>query len=950
MVPFLKTTTARVLALLVLVFAAYTLAGFLLAPRLVRSLMIENVQKSLGVTPVVGDITVNPLRLRIEVHDFLLPAANGDRLIGFERLSVSARAASLWRLSLVFGDIEIDAPFVNASVGRDGALNLAQLHPKSPPPDHVDQSPPRIQIGLFKVNRGLLTYEDRTRNPAFETRLEPIEFDLRDFSTGADGGLFHFTARTRDDERIEWHGHISVAPLESDGEIKLTGLLARTIWQYIEGRVNFAVTRGNINIDASYRLAIKGSTELHVDLHHLDVTGLGVMPKGGGADWVSVQEGRVGPASLDVVRGRVDVDAVVFKGLQVSTWLEPDRSLNLARLVAPPSPAPESQDAGWQVSLKKLVLDGADIAFEDRSVTPVAKFALAPLSLEVRGASLDLAKPLDVKLDTDINATGHVGVVGSVTPAPLSATVAMQLSKFDLATLQPYIATMTSLILQRGRLSADLKLRYGGSRPGVTATGGVGVEDLHTIDKILGDDFLNWQSLQVNKLSYQQQPSRVELDRVVVRKLYSRAIIEADSTLNVQRVLAPTKSTTPTGPAPQRAPMFIAIHAVDIGDSAVNFSDLSINPHFSAGIQKLHGSVNGLSSQPGSRAKVDLKGEVDTFSPVSIAGDVNLLGPKLYTDIAMSFHDIELSIINPYSGKFAGYNITKGKLTTELRYRLDGRKLDAQHHIRIDQLEFGAQTASKDAVSLPVKLAVAMMKDRNGVIDLDLPVSGSLDDPQFRLWPIIGKVLLRTIEKLITAPFALLGSLFSGGPDLQFVDFPPGSFDLDAKATERLKAIAKALAERPQLKLDVPIAFIPAIDAPAMKSAKLDAQLQAAQKTKRGLAPSQIAQLDSAAQLALLRAVYVATAGAEPNYPDAVATANGKGDADGARRDFLRRELLGRILVSDNELLELGRQRALALQRALLTDTQLDPERVFLVSSDKAKPDGDAVRLEMSLH
>jgi hypothetical protein len=341
-----------------------------------------------------------------------------------------------------------------------------------------------------------------------------------------------------------------------------------------------------------------------------------------------------------------------------------------------------------------------------------------------------------------------------------------------------------------------------------------------------------------------------------------------------------------------------------------------------------------LSSRPDSRATVDLKGEVDEFSPVSIAGNVNLLSPALYSDVTMSFRNIELSIINPYSGKFAGYNITKGKLTTELHYKLDGRKLDAQHHITIDQLEFGEKTASKDAVTLPIKLAVALLKDRNGVINLDVPVSGSLDDPKFSIWPIIGKVLKNILEKLITAPFALLGSLFSAGPDLQFVDFQPGSAALDAAAADRLKSIAKALTERPQLKLDLPIAVVAQIDRPALAEVKFQAQLQAAQKAKPGAASS---------RLSLLHTLYVSDVGGEPKYPDGV-----KGDAQ--RSDYLEGEVRKHIEVTDTELQDLGQQRALTLQSALLTDTQLEPERVFLVQSDKAKLEGSAVRLEMTLH
>ncbi len=969
---FLRTKTGRVLAVILLLFILYTLAGFFLAPRLLRSLLTENIQKTLRVTPAVGDIHVNPLRLRVEIEDFSLPGTGGARLLGFEHFSVDLRLASLWHGGLVFGDIVIDAPFVNAVVAPDGTVNLMQLRPtepQTPPPEKSNQPLPRIQIGLFQVNRGLMTYEDRSRSPAFATRIDPIEFDLHDFSTGVEGGVFDFSGKTRNDERIEWHGHLSVPTLESDGQIRLTGLEVRTIWEYIESRVNFAVNAGKINVDATYRVSLKDRLDLHVDLKQFDLAGLGIRAKGGDADLIGVPELRVGATTLDLGRRDVNVDSVAIKGLTVASWLNADKSLNLASLALLPAgpvavnPAPSSPpvaaspapsvapaDSAWHVSLRDFALQEASVAFEDRSQKPAAKFALTPLSLDVQGASLDLSKPLQVKLDVAINSTGHLGVAGSVTPAPLAADIGVQVAKFDLTALQPYFARFTAMTVKSGQLGADLKVKYGANKPLLAVRGALGVVALHTTDNALQADFLNWDSVDLQKISYQQQPARVEIDRIVARKLYSRTIIESDGTLNVDRILGTSKpKDAPAVQPPAEAPMqlaanaarpapaarnpamAIAVRKVELSDSTLNFSDFSIIPNFSAGILKLNGSVTGLSSRPDSRATVDLKGEVDEFSPVTIAGEVNLLSPALYSDVEMSFRNIELSIINPYSGKFAGYNITKGKLTTELHYKLNGRKLDAQHHVTIDQLEFGEKTASKDAVTLPIKLAVALLKDRNGVIDLNVPVNGSLDDPQFKIWPIIGKVLLNTLEKLITAPFAMLGSLFSGGPDLQFVDFQAGSAALDAAASDRLKSIAKALAERPQLKLELPIAIVAELDRPALVEAKLRAQIQAGQNAKSG-----------ASRLSLLRTIYVSRAGAEPVYPETAKT-------DAQKTDFLDAEVRKHIAVSDTELRDLGQQRALALQGALLTDTQLDPARVFLVQSDKAKAEGSAVRLEMSL-
>ena len=942
----LKTKTSRALAITAVLLCLYTLSGFFLAPRLVRGLLLDNIQKTLGVVPQLGEIRVNPLTLRLEVQDFSLPAANGGKLLGFERFSVQVRLASIWHRALVFGDIVLDAPFVNTVVSADGTVNLLQLRAKNPPapaaaPEKKSAGPlPRILIGLFQVNRGLVSYEDESRTPAFATRLEPIEFDLRDFSTGDEGGQFDFSGKTRNDERIEWHGHLNVATLESDGQIRLTGLQAKTIWEYIESRVNFAISAGKLNVEADYRVSVKESTALQVELRQVELTGLGIRPKGGDTDWISVPDLHIGATTLDLGRRDVKIDSIAFKGLQVSAWLNADRSLNLSSLAAAPAstakpasaaalaaaPAPPSALApatpAWRVALRDLSLQDAGISFEDRSVKPVAKFAIAPLSLQIEGASLDLSQPVQVKLDAGINSTGHLLVGGSVTPMPLAANVGVQLSKLDLTALQPYANQWTDMSVVSGQLGADLKVNVGAAKPGVALKGAISVAALHTVDNTLQDDFINWDNLDVLGFSYQQKPARLEIDRIFARRLYSRTIVEADSTLNIERVLriaknarksvpatpgaAPVAVSSPSS-APAAAPtkaggaaMFIAIHKVEVNDSTVNFSDFSISPNFSAGIQRLNGTLNGLSSQPGTRAKLDLKGEMDAFSPVTIAGDISPLSPALYADVEMSFRNIELSIMNPYSGKFAGYNIAKGKLTTELHYQINGRKLDAQHHVIIDQLEFGDKTESKDAVSLPIKLAVALLKDRDGVIDLNLPVNGSLDDPQFSIMPVIGRVLKETLEKLITAPFAALGALFASGPELQFVDFQPGSAALDSAAADRLKAVAKALAERPALKLELPIAVVAQVDKPALAAAKLQAQLQG-QKAGSAAIPSRLSRL---------QALYAGSVGAAPKYPDGV-------KSDAQKGDFLEAELRQRIAVSDQELIDLGQQRALTLQSAL---------------------------------
>jgi hypothetical protein len=330
---------------------------------------------------------------------------------------------------------------------------------------------------------------------------------------------------------------------------------------------------------------------------------------------------------------------------------------------------------------------------------------------------------------------------------------------------------------------------------------------------------------------------------------------------------------------------------------------------------------------------------VDKYAPVDIEGEANILSAAKYTDLAMNFRNMELTTFNPYSGKFAGYAISKGKLNTELKYHVEDRKLLAEHHIVVDNLEFGEKTESKDAAPIPIKLAVALLKDRRGVIDVNLPVSGTLDDPKFRLGPIIWKAVLGLLTKVVTAPFAALGALFGGGDELAFVNFAPGSADLSAAEAEKLGKLAKALAERPQLRLDVPLTVMPPEDGAALAKTALN-----------NLVPPQPDAIDEASvrrRLTQLEAVYKTRLKQAPEYPPETKSEDGVNYA--ARVQWIEAEILKNLQPDLTQLDTLARARAQAVQGAILANADVDPQRVFVTTDRPAALNADAIRMELKL-
>ena len=714
---------------------------------------------------------------------------------------------------------------------------------------------------------------------------------------------------------------------------------------------------------------------LDVTLPSIAVTKLTLSEREGeSTEPISIDQLDLRDLAFSYAKREVALKQIEIRGARVDVMRESDGRLNLERLASSTAPrdtgatgadstvttsAPSSASpSDWLVHVDELRLAESTLIGEDRTVTPVARVELSPVALTVKGWSSRPDARVDIDLNTAINKDARLATTGVVQLDPLDAKLTVELADLALPFLQPYLAQATAMTLHSGKLGVKGNVGLHAASPAAPSLnfkGDVRVDDLRTTDHALDADFIKWRTLALTGIDFASNPDRLTIDRIAARQPYANVLIAQDATLNVTSVLGAQKSAgacdAPDGCAQSKtddpkkqtdraAPaMPMRIRTVQISDGSANFADYSIAPSFATGILGLNGTVTGLSSDPGSRAKVKLDGKVDKYAPVDITGEVNLLAAAKYTDLAMNFRNMELTTFNPYSGKFAGYNISKGKLSTELKYKVQDRKLDAQHHIVVDNLEFGDKTDSKDAAPIPIKLAVALLKDRNGVIDVQLPVSGTLDDPRFRLGPIIWKALLGLLTKIVTAPFAAIGALFGGGDELAYVDFQPGSAELNPDSVGKLESLAKALIERPQLRLDVPVTLAEETDKEALVRKAYaeqvpplgsDAPLDSAGKTKR------VTQLEAA---------YKTVIKAAPAYPAELAPA----DVDG-RLAYLESTLLERLAPDASALSALARERARVVQDALLAHTELNAERVFITTERAGSvANENTVRMEMKL-
>jgi uncharacterized protein involved in outer membrane biogenesis len=817
----MQFTRRRLIALASIAFAVlgYTAAGFWLVPMIARSQLQKFASETLHRQLSLGSVQFNPYTLELRVSEFALKENDGSALLGFRQLYIDAELASLWQRRINLSEVQLEAPDIRIAIDAAGKLNLANLLPASDAGDKTaSTAPPRIRIGLLSVTQGHVAVSDLSKGAPYRTELQPLAISLKEFSTDSDyKNAYRISAQTTLGEQLELAGDFTVQPLASSGNFAIKLLQLPPLAAYAAASLPFQVADGKLSLEGKYTFAAAVSPvkapewQLTLD----KITGLNFAIAERNA--VSSKPALVIPV-IDIVGvvvspvdRNVTIKQAVLGSPSVDIRRDSDGVLNLSRLLAssdtkaPVSklqPAAEQntpattnsnqspQPAPWQLKIIDSRIETGTVSLADATVTPAVHFTLTPVSLQIVNLGTG-SDPIHLSGDVVIDNGARLKLNGDLKVAPLQAAVNIDLDNFALSSLQPYLDAKTQLSLDSGLFSLHGHFDYGqpadASDAAVNFAGDVSVDNLHSADKTTGAAVVDWKQLAITGIKVAAnagtgQLTSFSIDNIVADQPFANIEIAKDKSLNVAQALtapgtasakpvaagkAEAKSAKPAAQATVVTPGRIG--NIKIIDGSANFSDLSIEPNFSSGIVELNGTVSGLSSQAASRAKVALQGKVDRFAPVEISGETNMLSANLFTDVRLKFSNMELTTFDPYSGKFAGYNISKGKLSAELHYQINNRMLDAQHHVVIDNLEFGSKTDSKDAAPIPVKLAVALLKDSNGVIELDLPVSGSLDDPQFRFGPLVWKACLGLLENVATAPFAALGRLFGGGGELEYV-------------------------------------------------------------------------------------------------------------------------------------------------------------------------------------
>ncbi|CAM3707744.1 DUF748 domain-containing protein [Parendozoicomonas haliclonae] len=545
----------------------------------------------------------------------------------------------------------------------------------------------------------------------------------------------------------------------------------------------------------------------------------------------------------------VIIEEVSLNGLLADIALLENGQVNLAALLksnkeAPKASAAESSNATEstiKLALNQFSLNDGTIRFSDAMNTaPDEPFSTRLDDLNI--SAEHLAWPFNetqpqpsIKLSTLMDNTTRISAQADIRPIPGNGIPAIALKgsieNFLLPTVQPYISPYLFANLHDGELSTTFTVNWQ-EDTGVEFVGDTTVSNLNILDSRSNQAIVGWEQLSLEQTSFDQQSNALDLKTVILQKPFADLEISQERKVNLAELVKPQPQSTAEiakteEDAEPSTPFHLMQARFSITEGRLLFSDQSFKPGFEAPINNLQGQILNLDTRSSVHTDIELTGEVDRYSPVDITASLIPSAPLNNTEVKLAFSNVELTTLTPYSSYFAGYTLKKGRMDLNLDYLINDQQLNAQNRIILKHLMLGEKVESEHAVDLPLKLAIALLTNSEGVIDVDLPVTGDLNDPKFEIGPVIRMAIVNFLTNIITAPFNFLASLVSGNPDeMSSVAFQPGEFALSKAKLSSLASLTKALHDRPQLELDIQSYFNEALDTPVLARKKLNEAIQ----------------------------------------------------------------------------------------------------------------------------
>jgi len=855
---------------IVSILLLYTLIGFLLLPWLVERQLVKTLQQRLGVEATIEKIHFNPYTFEASVVKLQLLNKQNAPLAAWDRLYINLQPLQLLQLKLRIEEVTVDAPKLHFRrySASDNTLNQLANSWNATAEDEVaqqntdqaavsDQDDPllTLEIGEFNYNDGQLAYRDDVPKTRFETVLSPINIHLENFSTAAgQTASKDLVIALEDNARLTLNGTMLLSKLQFAGQAKLENFSVQTPYRYLQAQLPFELQQGRLDLQLAYDIDLADNTNIALNDINLNLSGFSLHQPGESA---AILQGGTLTASngqFAFPDNKLSIEAVALNDFILAVSQNSQGELNWLQLFAPlldkdiDDEPIESELQPLQMTIGNLAIDNTKLTLEDQTPATPLNLALV-LSADMQDFSLAEEQQMPFSSQISLDSGGDITVQGQLQLFPAMAVQAETgIEQLSLLPVQPYLDKYAHIEMFSGKLDSTASFTTDQQEP-FAIQGNLTLSEMQLDNQLLDENLLSFETLTINSFDFSQADQQLAISEVIVDALYSRVLINKNGETNVA-LLMKEQPATETDEAKVDASdnangYNFLLGRVEINNASSRFTDQNLPIVFDAHMQRLNGEISGFSTRSAQPVDIALEGQVDEFGLVEIAGKMNPLNVTNQTTIKLAFSNLDLPAMSPYTIKFAGREIAEGKGDIDLTYEIVDSELTASNNIVIRDIRLGERVASPNAMDLPLDLAVGLLKNSDGVIELNIPVTGNVNDPQFAMGPVIRGAISNALKNIVTAPFRFLGRLIgigSGDEPIDEIRFRAGRSDLAAPEQEKLLKLVDALSQRPQLALQIPAPFTESADRQALKLADVEARIE-----------KRLNELESAQQLAVKR-------------------------------------------------------------------------------------------------
>ena len=935
----LKKCLKSILFWLIFFPVLYTLSGFVILPWWARTQLPSLLQEKLNLSISMDKVLFNPFTFELQINHFILKDSTGNSAATLEHLYVNYEPSSLFKKEFFVKSLLLEKPFVDLRITPEGTLSLLNLFPKSTSTENNatdnDTLVMPFLIEHVDIQNAKSTFTDERTSEPFTLDIGPINYTVNNLSFYKDDLSIHaIKIMLQNEEKISIASSSSFEPLKFYGELNITHLQLSSFWKYSLQNIPATLTQGDLSlrvpflIDLSKKEPLVSLEKATLSLENVRFVDPENKPV------IDIPLLKLDVIDFDLQSSKISIEKATIEKPIIDLQLEKKYELNLVRLFTPKNvtsstkpqmPAKQEPVKEWKYALKMLEINEATFNVNDRNVKNTT-VKLSPLFLKAENITQDQNSPITYDFNSTIDTTASLNLKGSFIPATTALEMSINAKALSLEKAQPYIAPFTTTLIQDGALSLNSKLKASFNKtPTFTIEGDASVSKFSLADKFK-KSLVAWETFNVNDFVYNLSPATLSIQDIMLDKPYINLDIKKDGTTNFSNLLQ-TTSTPPNNSVKtdktataKESDMVIYLGKIVLKRGTTHFQDASLLLPFATFADRLNGSMSTLNTKSSKPSLLKLEGKVDKYGYTKIEGSILPFDLKNHANLKILFKNIDMPSLSPYSSKFVGYAIKEGKLSMDLNYKIKKGLMEGANKINLDSLVLGDKIESKEATNLPLGLAIAILKDSKGQIDIDLPVSGDLNDPEFRYGGIVWKALGNLIGSIATSPFKLLGSLLGiEAENLKSIDFAAGEYALIDSEEEKMDQYRQILEKRGELKLLITPSFNEALDTKALQDQNVTAQLEA-------IMPNKSKETDSYRNV--IKKLFIQKY-SDDVYEKLIKTYKEEKLDIGVINNNLIAKISESVIITPQMLQDLALKRAEIITQSLITKHKIAPQRVI---------------------